>query len=213
MANFRVFNDNANELLTKIYGVDGNNPVAVAVDGSGNIGIQGTVTASITNTVTVEGTVTVGNTVTVQAESLSIRALNNDTDNILVYGYDGVDNQPIATDTAGVLLIKVNDHAFANLTETLSVNDTVSGGASRDISNKTVYTFAAQNTDATHTAEIVLQISPNGTDWLPDTSSITLGPSGLTTLVNKTFLQYARIYARCTSANTIELATWFQAQS
>lgn len=69
------------------------------------------------NAISVTGSsldVNVTNTITITATDLDIRDIDNATDDILVYGWDGSANQKIKTDSAGELQVDILTHAFTN---------------------------------------------------------------------------------------------------
>lgn len=112
---------------------DGTDTLAINPDGSinitdnsGSLTVDGTVelgatTLAALESITVENgsgasavniqdggnSITVDGAVTVSATDLDIRDIDNATDDILVYGFDGTDNQKIKTDAAGELQVDV----------------------------------------------------------------------------------------------------------
>lgn len=79
-----------------------------------------------------------GSSVTVSSTDLDIRDIDNATDDILIYGYDGANNQPIKTDVNGELQVDVLSYPRAE--------------------TPTIYAISLTNKDTEYS-----QVLPNGT--------------------------------------------------
>lgn len=183
MPNYKVFQDNPSELKIKVYGNDSGTDRALTVDASGNL-------------VVTDG----GGSLTVDATSLDIRALTQASDSILSYGKDGEGtNRAMLTDTTGRLLSVLN-REFTELTQTVDTADAYTGATSRTVGDLQEYSFWVQNTGVTNTADVKLQISPDSTTWLDDTSAVTVATSSSAVVVPTRFMKYARISYKSTTA-------------
>lgn len=243
MPNYKVFQDAANQLKSKIYGSDGaGNVLPILTDASGRMSVAGTISATISATnldirdlsatqdniqiygfdstnlqpilTDASGVLAIqdnGGTITVDASNLDIRDLSATSDNIQIYGFDGTNLQQIQTDTSGNL---IQTRAFTEATETVTTNGTFTGATARDTSRDGNYSFWVQNTGGTNSADVRLEISPDTTSWLADTSTVTVGPNTAAVMVVNKFLKWTRVAYRSTTAgSTTSLSIVFQGQS
>ena len=104
---------------TDFLEVNGDGSINIT-DNGGSLTVDGTVAAtqsgtwtidSITNDVSIDDG---GNSITVDATDLDIRDIDNATDDILIYGWDGAANQKIKTNAAGNLEEKLVEHTLTN---------------------------------------------------------------------------------------------------
>lgn len=89
--NYLVFNNNPDSLRTSIYGLDGTQLKAVAVDTDGNLVLSPLSTISVT------------------ATDLDIRSLSGTTDSILIYGQNFVEDSITTTVPSGTTYLLVKD--------------------------------------------------------------------------------------------------------
>ncbi len=89
--NYLVFNNNPDSLRTSIYGMDGTQLKAVAVDTDGNLVLSPLSTISVT------------------ATDLDIRSLSGTTDSVLIYGQNFVEDSITTTVPAGTTYLLVKD--------------------------------------------------------------------------------------------------------
>ena len=87
MPNLKVLQDQPEQLKSQLYGFDGSSVRPLLTDNTGRTDIRPLDTST--------------DSVTVIATDLNIRDLSNTTDNILVYGNDGTNNQLIRTNASG----------------------------------------------------------------------------------------------------------------
>ncbi len=179
-----------------IYGNDGTDNRAVKTDTSGRQVI-------VTD---------VGTSVSVSATDLDIRNLSNTQDNIVVYGNDGTDNRALKTDTTGVLLVATSK-TFTNQSQTVTTADAYTGSTGRDISLQTLTSFFVNNTGA-NSATVKVQISPDNTLWVDDSTEFTVAAAETKVLTPTRFANYARIAYKSTSAGSSTTADIiYQAQA
>jgi len=154
-----------------------------------------------------------GGAITVDASDLDIRDLTATSDNILVYGQDGTSTKRIVlTDTNGNVQIMHQRRATTDTNEVVSTVTAYSGTTARDISEQIETTFAVLNSGETSGAVVKLQISPNNSDWIDDSSETTLAPTGLTAVNPSKFLRYVRIAHKSqTAGSDTSLTVWYQA--
>ncbi|RYD03045.1 hypothetical protein N752_21785 [Desulforamulus aquiferis] len=197
MPNFTVFNFDPDVLRTKIFG---SMDVAIATDADGRLEIAG-----------------ISDSITVTAADLDIRDLCADNDNVLVFGFDGSDVQPIRTDDEGRLEV------ISNITPTytedeeaaVTTDDDFTGLAYVDTSTQVMYTYFVYNTGA-NSADVRLDVSPTGEDevFYIDVAARTLASGATDTFVAKTFLRYTRLSYRSTApTEPTTLDIYFQSQS
>lgn len=114
MPNLKIFNLEPNQLKTQIFG--SNTATALNTDAEGKLQIR-----SISDVVQM----TSAEALTVQANNLDIRQLSNVSDSILMYGFDGTNNQALETDVEGKLQIRsISDIVEITSGEALTVQAT-----------------------------------------------------------------------------------------
>lgn len=136
-------------------------------------------------------------------------------DSIVIYGNDGTDNKVLKTDVNGVL--QVNDTiTFTN--ETLLTGSTTTNvyqyTTQQEISTMSTYMFFVKNAGSTNDALIKVQLSPNGTDWVDDSTEFTVGHDTSAIQTANKFLRYIRIaYKSKVDDASTTLDIIFQGQS
>ncbi|MEW5867081.1 MAG: DUF6385 domain-containing protein [Bacillota bacterium] len=236
MPNNVVFTTQAQDMKVKIYGETSGGAIqALQVDSTGKLSITATNldirALTSADVVTVTATdfdirpLTSADVVTVTATDFDIRPLTS-ADVVTVTATD-FDIRPLtssdvvtvtATDfdirslTAASDTISIGGHAFSDVSQAgISVTLTsYTRATSRDVSDKTMVTFAVKNTGS---CDVIakLQISPDNTSWTDDSAEVTITADQLQTFVTKTYLRYATIaYRASASASTIDI--WYQAQ-
>ncbi len=213
----KIFQESPSELRSRVYGLNGSTDVALKVSSDGTLSVDGTLVAT----------------------DLDIRDLTATSDSVQMYGFDGSTVQAITTDASGVLAIQDNGSSitvdasdldirdltaasdsvtiyreFTTATQTVTTATDYVGSTSRDVSAKQAYSFWVRNTAATNTALCHLEISPDGTNWLADTSDITVEASTSSIIVANRYLQYARVAYKSTTAGLdTDLEIIWQARS
>ncbi|MFZ5942995.1 MAG: DUF6385 domain-containing protein [Bacillota bacterium] len=204
MPNFHIFNVEAQNLRTQIFGSESGSALKTDTDGMLQIrSISDNINSLIQNNVT---------------------AVNDTPANLQTQIFGSDTTSAIKTDSDGALYIR-------NISDTLTVNTTVdfsetnnanvaTGDAftsltGQDISLLEVYSFAVYNQIASgNSVDIKVEISPNSTDWFTDISSTTLAAGSIDVFVPSRWLRYARLQYKSTSAgqaSTIDV--YFQSQS
>jgi hypothetical protein len=99
----------------------------------------------------------------------------------------------------------------ANVTDTAGTPDTT-----YNVLGYKTWTFGVVNASTATDAQalVKLQISPDGTNWQDEVSSVTINQNSLATFVSSIFLKYARIYYSAVNASSaVTLNIFFQGQS
>lgn len=83
----------------------------------------------------------------------------------------------------------------------------------QDMRFEQLVTYAVYN-HGPDAAEVLLQLSPDGTVWIDDPPQFSVRPGEAVTLVPRTFLRFTRVLARAARPSRIaRLTIWFQAQA
>jgi hypothetical protein len=223
MPNFKIFQDNPDQVRIKIYG--GNN-TAFNTDSSGNLSITSTglaitapangltVTApsgglSITPPTNGLAITSTGLAITAPANGLTVTApssglsITPPTDGLLITSAGlAVQSTLATTDVSAVR---------PNFTNTAGSPDTT-----YNVLSLSEYTFGLVNSSLAANAQAVakLQVSPDATSWVDNTSYVTLNVGDVTGLVSTVFLKYARVYyAAVNAASAVTLNIFFQGHS
>ncbi|MCX8128661.1 MAG: DUF6385 domain-containing protein [Clostridia bacterium] len=179
-----------------VYGNDGTANKVVKTDTSGRV--------VVTNDA--------GQTVEVSATDLDIRNLSNTQDNIVVYGNDGSQNRVLLTDSSGYLQTRTSK-TFTNQTENVTTTDTYTGATARDISLQSSLTFFVNNTGS-NPANVKVQISPDNTLWIDDSSEFTIAASEAKAYSTNKFANHARVTLKSANAGSAtQVTVIYQAQS
>ncbi|MGL4736948.1 MAG: DUF6385 domain-containing protein [Cellulosilyticaceae bacterium] len=135
-------------------------------------------------------------------------------DSIAVYGNDGTTNRVLKTDANGVLSVNTT-YSFVDTTlvDADATTNAYQYTAAQDISGKTSYAFFVKNSDVANSATIVVQLSPNNTDWVDDTTEAVILAGGMTITTSNKFLKYIRVAYKSTVADAAaEVSIIYQAQ-
>lgn len=179
-----------------VYGNDGTSNQVIKTDNAGR--------TIVTNDT--------GETIAVSSTDLDIRNLSNEQDNLAIYGNDGSTNRAIKTDSEGVVQV-TSSRTFTNVSQSVSTTDTYAGSTSQDISLQSSSVFFVNNAGA-NPANIKVQISPDNTLWVDDSSESTITASAVTALGITKFANYARIaYKSENSGQSTDLTIIYQAQT
>lgn len=217
-----------------VYGSDGTDNKALKTNATGQLDIRpltdaDTVSVVITeasDSITVYGSDGTDNKVlkTNATGQLDIRPLTDaDTvsvsiteasDSIVIYGNDGTNNKALKTDDAGILQVNYN-HTFTD--ETLLTDGATTNVyqyiAQQEISDMSSYAFFIKNSGVANSAKLQVQLSPNGTDWVNDSSEIELAHTTNTILNANKFLKYIRVgYKSAVDDASTTLTVIFQGQ-
>lgn len=236
MANFKVFQDNPDQARVKIFG---SSNAALNTDSLGNLTITSTglaITApadglAITSTGLAVTAPTNGLTVTAPAEGLAITppsnglaitstglAITAPTNGLMVTA--PAEGLSITPPTNGILITSPGLAIATGTTDVSAVRanitDTVgSGDTTYNVLGVSTWTFGVVNdsTEANAQAQVTLQISPDGTNWLDEAGPVTINQNSLTSLVSSVFLKYARVYySAVNAASAVTLNIYFQGQ-
>ena len=121
------------------------------------------------------------------------------TDSIAVYGSDGTDNHVLLTDSTGVLQVN-SARTFVNSTLTTSATtDSYQYTTQQEIAQLNTYQFFVKNTGDTNNVTVVVELSPNGTDWVVDSDERQVNPGAATIITSSKFLRYIRLGYKSTS--------------
>ena len=135
------------------------------------------------------------------------------TDSIVVYGNDGTDNHVLLTDAAGILQVNTT-RAFTNAALTTSdTTDTYQYTTQQEIAQLSSYQFFVKNTGDTNNVTVVVELSPNGTDWVIDSDERQVNPGAATIITSSKFLRYIRLgYKSTSSGASTAISAIFQGQ-
>ena len=142
----------------------------------------------------------VGTSIEVSATDLDIRNLSNTQDNIVIYGNDGTDNRALKTDVTGILQV-ASSKTFTNLSQNVTTADAYTGSTARDISLQTQYSFFVNNTGA-DSATVKVQISPDNTLWVDDSTEFEVAAAAAKVLTPTRFANFARVAYRSTATGS-----------
>jgi len=242
MPNYKIFQDNPDQLKIKIHG---SNNVAFNTDASGNMTVTTTglaVTGNInvgTVTVTSTGLAVTGNinvgTVTVTSTGLAVTGnINVGTVTVTSTGLAVTGNINVGTVTVttganqlavcigtGQSSISVDNLGSTDLAETIANNTSTaySGATTRTVLGRNAWTFTVKNTATAANAQAVVQIQMSATaltesDWLQEVTPVTINQNSLAFLTSSRLVKYARVYyAAVNAASAITLSIVFQAQN
>ncbi|MFZ7120763.1 MAG: DUF6385 domain-containing protein, partial [Eubacteriaceae bacterium] len=122
-------------------------------------------------------------------------------------------NLVLKTDAQGVLQTS-STHVFVdNNLGSVTSTDAYQYVTGQDISNLTSYAFFTNNTGV-NDATIKIQLSPDNTTWIDDSTEISLASGDATILTANKFLKYIRMgYISTTSEQSTTMSVIFQGQS
>lgn len=198
MPNYKIFQDYADSLRTKIYGIDeSGSTTPLLTNASGKLDVVGNVEFSgqVSGTVTVSGEVS--GTVTVSS-GVEVSGIVNTSGNALYVRGAIVDSGPVSSGISGQ-------------------DSGVFGGAYWDVLGYRSWTFAVKYSgDSGDFVSARLQISPtaSGSDWVNvDPSPAYYSGTTLWNLFTTTYqLRYARAYFVNDSGASGAMALYFQAE-
>ena len=146
------------------------------------------------------------------SDTVSVNITQAD-DSITVYGSDGTDNHILLTDTAGILQVN-STRAFTNATLTTSdTTDSYQYTTQQEIAQLSSYQFFVKNTGDTNNVTVVVELSPNGTDWVIDSDERQVNPGAATIITSSKFLRYIRLgYKSTSSGASTAISAIFQGQ-
>jgi hypothetical protein len=241
MPNFKIFQDNPDQLKIKIHG---SNNVAFNTDTSGNLAITTTglaVTGNInvgTVTVTSTGLAVTGNinvgTVTVTSTGLAVTGnINVGTVTVTSTGLAVTGNINVGTVTVttgsgslavcigtGQSSVSIDNHGSTDVSETIAnkTSTSYSGATSRTVLGYNAWTFALKNTSLATNAQALVQIQMSATaaaesDWVQEVSPVTINQNEVRFLTSSLLIKYARVYyAAVNASSAITLSIVYQAQ-
>ncbi|KUO72308.1 MAG: hypothetical protein APF81_21635 [Desulfosporosinus sp. BRH_c37] len=237
MANFKIFQDNPDQVKVKIFG--GNN-AALNTDSSGNLTITSTGLAvepptggllitsaglAITSTGLAIEPPTGGLLITSAGLAITSSglAIEPPTGGLLITSAGlAITSTGLAIEppTGGLLITSPGlsiisattdvSATLANITDT-----TGSGDTTYTVLGVREWTFGVVNEslDLNAQALVKMQISPDGTNWLDEAGPVTINQNSLTTLVTSIFLKYARVfYSAVNAASAVTLNVFFQGE-
>ncbi len=110
--------------------------------------------------------------------------------------------------------VAVVRRGFVEAREEHVTRDDFDPSIARDVSERTTYTFFVRNTGLVNSAQVQLEISPDGFLWQPDGALIRLAPLDNAVITPLHFLRFARLRFRSAVAGLpARLTIWFQAQA
>ncbi|VBB09798.1 Hypothetical protein LUCI_5096 [Lucifera butyrica] len=217
-ANTRALTNTVDSVL--VYGNNGTSNQVIRTDASGNVEtVLANPLTSTSDSILIYGNDGTTNRVirtdaSGNVETVLANPLTNTADSILIYGNDGTTNRVIRTDASGNIQT-VSSKGFVQAAETVTTSDTLTGSTPRNISllNFPTVSFYVGNTSATNFAEVSVQISPDGVNWV-DLGGTTVAGNGQAVLTPSSFLQYARVaFQSSTPGFPATLVIIFQAQT
>ncbi|MDR3587834.1 MAG: DUF6385 domain-containing protein [Desulfosporosinus sp.] len=221
MANFKIFQDNPDQVRVKIFG---NNNAALNTDSSGNLTITSSGLAiaapsgglSITSSgLAIEpptgGLLITSTGLAITSSGLAIAAPTGG----LPITSSGLAIEPptggLLITSAGLAIVSATTDVSATRANIIDTGG--SGDTTYNVLDVRTWTFGIVNSslDTNAQALVNLQISPDGTNWLNDASPVTVNQNALTSLVSSIFLKYARVYYSAVSASSaVTLNIFFQ---
>jgi hypothetical protein len=202
MPNNLVFNNVASELQVQIFGLNGSNVKAVAVDASGNFVVSVSTVTIASGTFTVSGG-TIDVVSALSAGTVTVRGGTIDVVSALSAG--------TVTVTGGTIQ---QIPAFTETSTTIAVGTSTVDALEIDTSTQKVYSFYVANSAGTGIITALLQISPTNvaTFYVNDTSTaLTIAPGVKGVLVAAEFLRFTKLQLIATAAASA--ICYFDAQS
>ena len=224
MANFKIFQDQAQQLKVQIYGSDTNSPLQTDSSGNLNITTDSSTALAVCTTATVPisvaDTLAVCTTATVPISVADVLAVCT-TATVPISVADTLAVCTTATvpiSVADVLsvcttatvpisaasVLAVCTTSTVPVTASLAVTDDSyvaanigfgGGGYDKTVLGVGQWTYGVVNTSAAGgSAKVYLEISPDGSHWITDGAVATIEPNALETFVPTIFLKYARLY-------------------
>ncbi|MBA1335418.1 MAG: hypothetical protein HPY66_1041 [Firmicutes bacterium] len=90
--------------------------------------------------------------------------------------------------------LRLDDRLFNSSAENnLLTSDIYEYSKVYDVSYVSNYTWFVKNTGAINTCDTVIQVSPNGVDWIDDSALFAVEPGEMVSLVPKIFSKYTRL--------------------
>ncbi len=164
----------------------------------------------IVKPVKIEGPIDVKVDVEVEVD---FRDLSAQRDSIQIYGTDGTTLFPIKTNNLGELQVGLAGRGFISLFEAVTTVDTFTPSTSRDVSQRSLMTFAVKNTGA-NPAELQLQLSPDNVVWADDGILEMVASGKMIFFTPRFFLSYMRVLFRSANvAQPTNLEIWLQGQT
>lgn len=205
--NYNTFNLNPAEFQTSIYGQDGTGTLRpVLTDTAGRVEVVGNLSVTSIESATV--TTILGGTINVVEEVTTVNAINGATVTTIQGGTLNTVNQ-VTTVVAISQQNFVESNALNIPVTTTSYTPIPSATLSRVTEYYDIYTYFVKNQTG-NTVNILLEISPNDTDYYPDTE-ITNIVNTVVPVTPKYFMKYTRVSYKVTSgSSTIDV--WFNAQ-
>ncbi|WP_242855725.1 DUF6385 domain-containing protein [Ruminiclostridium josui] len=140
--------------------------------------------------------------------------ISHETDSIAVYGSDGTDSHVLLTDSNGVLQVSQSRNFIDSTLATSATTDSYQYTAQQEIAQLTTYQFFVKNTGDTNNVTVLVELSPNGTDWVADSEEREVKPGEATIITSSKFLKYIRLgYKSTTSSSSTDINVIFQGQS
>ncbi|SHE48062.1 hypothetical protein SAMN02746089_00304 [Caldanaerobius fijiensis DSM 17918] len=95
--------------------------------------------------------------------------------------------------------------------QTVNTTDSYMGGNVYDTSEMSMYSFFVKN-NGVNPAEVKLQISPNGEDWLDDSEPIVVAPGDIKAIVPYLYAHFSRLsYKSFNFGRNTNITIWYQA--
>lgn len=135
-----------------------------------------------------------------------IRNLTPQRDGVQIYDSN---SNLIGSTPEGAIKVHMASRRFVATEESVTAGSTELYTSSKDVSELTIYSFAIRNRGSTPVL-IHIEISPDGTNWVPDSMNLELVPGQLEVIAPQLFLRYIRVSYRASKATPLTI--WFQAQ-
>ncbi|ADI00834.1 DUF6385 domain-containing protein [Syntrophothermus lipocalidus] len=243
MPNNLVFNREPDQLKIQIYGSDTSNPISTtngrlnieSISDTVSVTFTGSVSVTVTDldirdlaytqdTVRIYGSETypisttqgrlniesISAEVSITSTDLDIRDLAYTQDTVRIYGSE---TYPLATTTGWLNILNRSRYMAESSALTVTGSSSAYNGIlASDISDKSMVSFAVHNKGSSEVS-IRVEVSPDNTLWITDSSAFTLAGNAATVFVPKYFLKYARIaYAALIDGSAFTFDAWYQAQ-
>jgi hypothetical protein len=201
MPNFNVFNYEASNLKTQIFGSEPS--TALKTDSEGLLEIR-----SISDNV---------NVINDTAADLKTQIYGSDTSSAIKTDAEGALYIRSISDTVNIsgTVTAVTSQGFDEVNYlAVLTDDDFTPLEAQDLSQLDVYSFAVYNRIESNTVDISVEISPNNIDWFTDISAQTIAPGSMDVFVPARWLRYSRIqYKSTTPGQAATIDVYFQYQT
>lgn len=141
----------------------------------------------------------------------SLQTRNYEAKTIATREYEDISKRPSLVITyEATNLFSLYGRLKKSDSQTVNTANIYMGGNIYDTSEMSIYSFFVKN-NGINPAEIKLQISPNGEDWLDDSRPIVIDPGEIKVIVPYTYAHFSRLaYRSLYPGRNTSLMMWYQ---